>query len=118
MIGRGCRENLRRGKTRGERARICSHRKEEYLLLFISTVYVSLPGLYMTYIQILIPIISDGSKGEEERKRGREEERKRGEERRGDERRREQKRREEKSRAEKRRRRRRRRRKGKMNEII
>ena len=76
MGRRGCRENLRRGKTRWESEKeLVSIGKRNTFLVYQHGV--SSPSLYMIYIQILIQIICDSSigkgKGREER-RGEEEE--------------------------------------------
>ena len=74
MMGRrGCRENLRRGKTRWESEKeLVSIGKRNTFL--VHQHGVSSPSLYMIYIQILIQIICDSSigegKGREERRGG------------------------------------------------
>ena len=63
MGRRGCRENLRRGKTRWESEKVLVSIGKRNTFL-VHQHGVSLPGLYMIYIQILIQIICDGSIGE------------------------------------------------------
>ena len=73
MGRRGCRENLRRGKTRWESEKVLVSIGKRNTFL-VHQHGVSSPSLYMIYIQILIQIICDSSIGGGEGKRGEEEE--------------------------------------------